>query len=334
MLLSCKSAQRVVVLGLVLVFCAAGSTFAAEINTPALSQNGWYSDDTRADGTASQSVGVNLISDTLTDDPEASASGSATHDPDIDNQILFELAPGTVPGGTHLYAVHMTIADGVNPGKSQISHRKDDAAGHAPGSSFGPGFLAEYSWMGDGTPTVTASIKFGIKTADFASTGVSSRTGENAWDKIMIYEPGNGNGSTSDAAWHTETVTHTSGKWWFFDRTVVASVQGTPMTLAEMVTSTVPVGGGGKTVADVYALITAGGAVVTSVQTGIGSYNAGGNVYVNQVETNFYRNGDISTFGTPPPPVPVTSSGVMIALGLLLLAGLTLLVARKSRRTA
>ncbi len=74
----------------------------------------------------------------------------------------------------------------------------------ASGSSFGPGFLAEYSWMGDGPPTVTASIKFGIKTADFASTGVLSRTGENAWDKIMIYEPGNG--GTSDAAWHTETV--------------------------------------------------------------------------------------------------------------------------------
>ena len=59
---------------------------AAEQNTGALSDNGWFSDDTRADGTGTQSAGTNLISPTLTDDPEGSASGLLAHDADIIQQ--------------------------------------------------------------------------------------------------------------------------------------------------------------------------------------------------------------------------------------------------------
>jgi nitrous oxidase accessory protein NosD len=272
---------------------------SAAVQTSGLGEGGWYSDDTRADGTGTEAQGTNLISDTLTDDPEGSASGTPAHDADILNQIEFVTAPGTVPAGTHPYAVHLTIAPGAGGGKSQISHRKDDGTGHAPGSVFGPDFSAEYSWRGDGTVSVTASLKFGIKTADFASTGGSSRTGENVWDKVLIYEPGNLNGGTSDGLWHTETIDYTTGRWWFFDRTAIASIIGTPMTLEEMSTSTVLVGGGPKTVADVYALITAPGAHITSVQFGIGSGNAGGDVHVNQLVTNFYRAGDVTTFGGP-----------------------------------
>ena len=270
---------------------------AQEVNTSQLSENGWFSDDTRADGSGSEAAGTNLISDTLTDDPEAGGSGSSTHDADILGQIIMGLAPGTVPSGTHAGSAHLLIdAIGGAAGKSQISHRKDDGTGHGPGSAFGPGFTAEYSWMGDGTVSVTTSLKFGIKTADFGSTGVSSRTGENVWDKVLIYEPGNLNGGTSDALWHTETVDFTTGKWWFFDRTVGASIIGTPMTLSDMSTDLTPFSGA-KTPADVYALITAAGAHITSVQFGIGSGNAGGSVYVNQLETNAYRSGMTTTFG-------------------------------------
>jgi hypothetical protein len=275
--------------------CAAASPLAAqEINTNFLSQNGWFSDDTRADGSGTEAAGTNLISDSLTDDPEGTASGTSAHDADIRDQILFGPAPGTVPAGTHPDAVHLLI-DGGASGKSQISHRKDDGTGHGPGSGFGPGFTAEYSWMGDGTVSVTASLKFGIKTADFGSTGVSSRTGENVWDKVLIYEPGNLNGGTSDGLWHTETIDYTTGKWWFFDRTQSASTIGTPMTLSDMSTSPVVVGT--STVAAIYAKIVAAGAHITSVQFGIGSGNAGGSVYVNQMETSVYRAGTTTTFG-------------------------------------
>ena len=271
----------------------------AEVNTAALSQNGWYSDDTRADGSGGQSAGTNLISPTLTDDPEASSDGVPAHDADILNQISFGAAPVPPPAGEHSGSVHLNIAAGSGSGKSQISHRKDDATGHAPGSVFGPGLQMQYSWMGDGTPTVTASVKFGVKTSEFSSTGMSSRTGENAWDKVLIYEPGNLNGGTSDGTWQTEVVDYNNGQWWFFDRTNIAGSIGTPLTLADMSTSSVMVGG--RTISDVYDLITDAGAIITSVQVGIGSGNAGGSVYVNQLETNFYRSGSITTFGATLP---------------------------------
>jgi hypothetical protein len=275
------------------------SSPAGAQGTQQLSQSGWFSDDTRADGLGSEIAGTNLISDQLTADPEATAAGTAAHDADIRRQISFGAAPGVVPTGTHRGAVHLTIGN-TGSGKSQISHRKDDGIGHAAGSdAFGPGMSLEYSWMGDGTASVTASLKFGVKTADFGSTGVSTRTGENAWDKVMIYEPGNLNGGTADGLWHTETVDFTTGKWWFFDRTAGASIIGTPMTLADMSTSATVVGSGPNTVADVYALITAPGAIITSVQLGVGSGNANASVYVNQLETSFYRAGEVTTFGEP-----------------------------------
>jgi|GEM_PF-811767 len=280
---------------------SAASVSAQEINTSTLSENGWFSDDTRADGSGTEAAGTNLISDTLTDDPEGSASGTSAHDADINAQIIFGDAVGAEPALTHGGAVHLGIVAGEVLGKSAISHRKDDGTGHGPGSGFGPGFTAEYSWMGDGTPAITTSLKFGIKTAEFGAAGVSSRTGENVWDKLLIFEPGNLNGGTSDALWHTETIDYTTGKWWFFDRVAIASIIGTPMTLSDMAVSPVLVGGGPKTVADVYALITAPGAHITSVQFGIGSYNAGGSVYANQLETSVYRAGMTTTFGQPSP---------------------------------
>ena len=286
--------------GLVAAFAlVASGGVAQEVNTSALSENGWYSDDTRADGTGTESAGTNLISDTLTDDPEATASGTSAHDADIQAQIVFGDAIGAEPAGTFGGAVHLQIG-ASGSGKSQISHRKDDGTGHGPGSGFDSGFTAEYSWMGDGTSTVTASLKFGIKTADFGSTGVSSRTGENVWDKVLIYEPGNLNGNTSDGLWHTESVDWDTGKWWFFDRTVGASTIGMPLTLEDMSTSAFAFSGA-KTIADVYALITAPGAHITSVQFGIGSGNAGGSVYVNEMTTSVYRAGMTTTFGTPSP---------------------------------
>ena len=157
-----------------LAMCAS-SVFAAEVNVSALGDNGWYSDDTRADGTGSETAGTNLISDTLTDDPEATASGSSAHDADILNQITFGMAPGAVPSGTYLGATHLQI--GANgSGKSQISHRKDDLSGHCTGAAaFGPGMTLSYSWMGDGTVSVTPSVKLGVKTSEYI--GGSTRTG-------------------------------------------------------------------------------------------------------------------------------------------------------------
>lgn len=287
---------------------------SATVNVSGLGVNGWFSDDTRADGTAAkgEAPGTDLVSPTLTADPEATADGTVAHDDDILNQIdfLFFGPPVAPPVDEHQGAVHLTIADAVNPAKSQISHRNNpDVTMDADGFGFGYEvlsaiFQAQYSWLGDGTGSVTASLKFGFQTQEYGATGVSSRTGENAWDKLLIYEPGNGNGATSDGTWHTENINFTSGSWWLFDREEGAGTIGTPMPLAAMFGSAVAVGGGGKTVGDVWALLTDADpgeeAILTSIQFGIGSFNAGGSVFVNQLETSFYRKGMITTFGGDP----------------------------------
>ncbi len=274
---------------------------AADVNSNLLGNNGWFSDDTRADGSGTQAEGENLISDTLTDDPEATASGSNTHDGDILAQaVVGDGAPPVAPPvGEWTYGAHLVITGAANLGKSQISHRKDDGVGHASGDAIGSAFTADYGAMGVGTTSVTASFKIGFKTSDFASTAVSSRTGENAWDKLLVYEPGNGNGGSSDGAWFTETTTWSTGNWWLVDRTNSANSMANDMTLDAMSTSTLMVGG--RELQTIFALITDPGTQITTVQFGVGSYNQGASVWVNQLETSFYRPGDRTTFGGPVP---------------------------------
>src|SRR5690606_1250113 len=143
-------------------------------------------------------------------------------------------APGIVPAGTHTGAAHLVIGPSGS-GKSQISHRKDDLTGHCTGiDAFGPGTNLEYSWMGNGTVSVTTSFKLGVKTSEFGLAGGSPRTGENDWDKVLLYAPGNLNGGVANGSWFTETGDYTTGRWWFFDRVVNAGTIGTPLTLADM----------------------------------------------------------------------------------------------------
>ncbi|MFT7484190.1 MAG: hypothetical protein ACI9F9_000030 [Candidatus Paceibacteria bacterium] len=278
------------------VLIGAQTNLALGQNTSQLSENGWYADDTRADGLGGQALGTNLVSPTLTDNPEAGASGNAAHDVDITRQISFGTAPGSPPAGTHRGSVRLTIGTGATQAKSQLSARKDDGIGHATGlDAFGPGMSMQYSWLGTGTGSVTPSIKFGVQSVDYASIWFSSRTGENAWDKLMVYEPGLGNGQTADGLWHTEIVNYTTGKWWLFDRTQISGSSGTPLTFAEMSTSITLVGT--QTIAEIYAKMIAPGALISSVQVGAGTAGGGADVYVNQLTTNFYRPGEVTTFG-------------------------------------
>jgi len=279
----------------------AEAVLAADVNTNLLGVNGWFSDDTRADGSGIQVEGTNLVSDTLTDEPEASASGNPAHDPDILAQVVIGdgAPPVPPPAGEWTYGAHLQIVAGSDPGKSQISHRKDDGVGHAAGAVLGPGFTVDYSWMGDGTTSVTASFKIGFKTSESGSTATSTRTGENVWDKLLIYEPGNGNGGTSNGTWISESVTWSSGNWWLVDRTNGVNSQANDMTLEAMSSSTVTIGG--RELQTVFALLTAPGSHITTVQFGVGSVNQGASVWVNQLETSFYRVGDRTTFGGPVP---------------------------------
>jgi len=293
-------------------FALVGGTslaLAADINTGSIGQNGWFADDTRADGSGAQPAGSNLRSPTLTDAPENMGANPA-HDAGILNQILMIPAPGTVPVSTWTGSVNLRINNiGLANGKSTISHRKDDGIGHAPGAAFAdPGFSAVYSWIDNNMPAninYGAALKIGIKTGEFGLAGVSLRTGENSWDKLLVYEPYR-NLSYANGTWKTETVSFTTGKWWIVDRTGGGNSQNTPLELSAMASSGTLTQNTGspRTIASLWAAITAPGAHITNIQFGIGSGNGGANVYVNQFAASFYRAGDVTTFGPPPPPPP------------------------------
>ena len=100
---------------LLAVLMIVSGAWATAINTSALSQNGWYSDDTRADDAGLVPLGTSLVSPTLTDLPE-SASGNAAHDAKILEQLIFGAASGTVPSGTYPGAVRLFLIP-ANPGK-------------------------------------------------------------------------------------------------------------------------------------------------------------------------------------------------------------------------
>jgi hypothetical protein len=70
--------MRVGATGGAFAFAMTCAVIGGEVNTSTLSENGWFSDDTCADGSGSEPAGTNLVSDTPTDDPEGTGSGTAS----------------------------------------------------------------------------------------------------------------------------------------------------------------------------------------------------------------------------------------------------------------
>lgn len=60
---------------------------------------------------------------------------------------------------------------------------------HAPGTVLADGLTVDYSWMGDGTTTVTASFKIGFKTLEFGSFNQGASVWVNQLE-TSFYRPG------------------------------------------------------------------------------------------------------------------------------------------------
>jgi len=179
-------------------------------------------------------------------------------------------------------------------GKSTDQPPQDDGIGHAPARCWDPGFSTLYSWMGNGTLGADSRLQDRVKTSEFGLLAPATRTGENAWDKLLVYEPyqqGPLHYADGPGRPNRRLDQPASGGWWTGSG---ATACPNPMTLSAMPTSGYLVGG--RPISTIFALMQAG--YITTIQFGVGSNNPGANVYVNELTASFYRRETGTTFGS------------------------------------
>ena len=175
---------------------------------------------------------------------------------------------------------------------------------HQQGVSLGTiaNFSGSYNWYKVETGAPAPAFKLGIDTSD--SNPGSSRPGEPAFDKFLIYEPyDNPNAADPGAGvWKTQSFGLNNGDWWLVDRTL-GNVQVNPphnsLTLQGWLNH------------PTYGTLLAGGTIV-NVQIGQGSGNPNLTSYVDfasytygpgAVTENYY-------FGQIPEPASFVLAGV------------------------
>ncbi|HEY2826631.1 MAG TPA: PEP-CTERM sorting domain-containing protein [Pirellulales bacterium] len=294
---------RTVLLAVATVSFLSLTARAALVNVSAFGDQGWLSDDTRNAG------GVNLVGINDTHAGNPGQVPTAADDTAIASQIQFVAGPA---GSTYGGAVSM---DGTssNSGKSNYSVI-DISSGFATGASLTT-FSAQYEWYGQPNPTTrTLAFKLGIQSTNWGTgsgqsqaTFTATRSGESAWDLVLVYTP-----ATSDNAWSTVNVDHDSGTWFLFGQagntyyTAPGGAVGTDKTLDDWAND-----------ATWGPLLFGAGAKVTSIQFGLGSSQKSSIAYLDYLQTNLLNGGDVINFTNVPEP----GSFALAAIGFLGLVG-------------
>jgi hypothetical protein len=258
-------------IGLITALCLTGGA-NAEILVNERGDAGWESTDTRV------------------------SNVNATTDPDIDSRIQFVGGPLGSDGSLKL----------ISPGgsdKATLAHVDTNGLGGLAN------FTASYRWSKDGPVggAPAPALKLGLRTSDFASTGSSSRIGENNWDKILIYEPYDNpdQASTPSGIWVTQSIDPNNGTWWMFDRTIPSQVNPphSSLTLNQWLN-------------DATYGARLNGATIVDVALGVGSGNPGSIGYVDWLETSAIAGGERINFV----PEPATLGLAFAAVGALAVA--------------
>ena len=170
-------------------------------------------------------------------------------------------------------------------------------------------FGATYQWYGQPNPTTrTLGFKLGIQSTAWGtsqSAFTATRSGESVWDLVLVEAQ-----ATSDNVWSTVSLDHDSGVWNLFRQAGNSFFSVTPDPTAKTLDAW-------AADADYGSLLFGSGALVTSVQFGLGSSQKSSIAYVDYLQTNLLNGGDVIDFSNV--PEPATMSLLAFALGGLVL---------------
>jgi nitrous oxidase accessory protein NosD len=279
---------------LAMMTCLMASAWAAPLSVTSLGDEGWYSDDAR------NLAGVDLVGLTSTLHGKPGVTPTALDDAAIAGILGF--VPG--PGGSVSDGVMKVTLGDSNSAKSTAS--TVNLTGWAPASDLvTPGFSAEYRWyLEPNTTERTLAFRFGVQSTHWASsqTGFTAvRSGEPTWDLILVHIMA----TPVVYSWNTAEVDMNTGLWFLYG-------QATNTYWPGAVGIAPPAGTSSKSLAawqadPVWGPVLFGpGAIVSSIQFGMGSSQRNCNAYVDYLKTSIYNGGDFVFFGDVPPVHNVT----------------------------
>ncbi|WP_269543078.1 beta strand repeat-containing protein [Cerasicoccus fimbriatus] len=257
--------------------------------------NGWNSDDTR------NSSGTNIINGTT----NAPASGATSDPTQVSNQLNWINYLGSTG---NLGGLQIDTSSSASQ-KSTISVIDTSTGFSAASVLTDPSFSANYVWQNNDTVVPGPALKFGVQSTEYGSGSgqsqegfAATRSGEATWDLILVFDPTN-NGQNSDVngRFYSTTVTENS-QFFLFPQASNAYWASTYGATSD----TIGINAGSRTMDEWAALDIDGapggltwgdvlfdtGAVISDVQLGMGSGNAGALTTVDYVEVSFLNGGE------------------------------------------
>ncbi len=284
-----------------LLIAIAGSASAGTIFVSGLGDDGWYSDDTRS------SAGVDLVGLAYTHYGKPGQTPTAADDTAIAGQILFVQ---DAPGARAALALTKTSVSG---GYSKSTISKVNPSGFAastPTTTWADGFTMDYDFYTTSSAEY-AVPKIGIRSPLWASSQsgfTALRSGESAWDLMFVDWRGSESGwpvntwtnNTCDINTKCWRVYRQGGNSYFNDLGTPASkgLSGTMFSLTELASLNNPntpshvARTEGETKYTWAQVLFGDGALVTSIQLGVGSSVQTSTTYIDWLEMSVLNGGE------------------------------------------